>query len=99
MHRNRYKKCTYKSVGYILIVVFPLFFRVIGVLGGEGVGKTHILSLLASHPAENKSPFSTNERNLSPSSIAHSTAGVNMYITNERTILLGKLHYIFILPA
>ncbi|KAF6025657.1 SMG9 [Bugula neritina] len=61
-------------------------YRVIGVLGLEGVGKTYIMNLLATRPKSAVPPFKAERTG--PDGAGHSTFGMNAYVTPERVILL-----------
>lgn len=59
-------------------------FLVVGVLGQQGVGKSTILSSLASSNNEESDGFAVNSRE----SARHMTNGIEMIVTNERMIIL-----------
>ncbi|XP_067934800.1 nonsense-mediated mRNA decay factor SMG9-like isoform X2 [Watersipora subatra] len=63
-------------------------YRVIGVLGTEGVGKTHAMNLLATHPKKEPFPFAPELNEYGCEGVGHTTQGINAFITSERVILL-----------
>ncbi|EEB13222.1 conserved hypothetical protein [Pediculus humanus corporis] len=64
-------------------------FLVVGVVGYQGVGKSTILSLLAEPKLLNKNKYIFNiEKTEDLETAVHKTNGIDVYITNNRTLFL-----------
>lgn len=65
-------------------------FLVVGVIGGQGVGKSTILSLLAGNSPEDshRSYIFTPQNRECQESCVHLTDGIDMYVTGQRIIFL-----------
>ena len=61
-------------------------------IGTEGVGKSHALNILATHPRKVPVPFQPEKNDYGVEGIGHTTQGINAYITSERVILLGEYY-------
>lgn len=62
-------------------------------LGTTGVGKTHVMNLLATYPNKPAMPtfkLEKDDHKCGGEGVWHTTHGINAYVTSEKLILLGE---------